>query len=149
MTEIPSLDARKAAVLRAIVSYYVGSGEPVGSRTIVERGRLDVSPATVRNEMAALEEAGLIYQPHTSAGRIPTDSGYRYFVDTWGSNVRLPAAVPPRTQRQILLLGQVVGGVRGRAVGVADLHRGWALEMRRGLRRDGRHGDPARGRNHR
>ncbi|MDR1513163.1 MAG: heat-inducible transcriptional repressor HrcA [Propionibacteriaceae bacterium] len=75
------LDDRKLAVLRAIVSDYVQSREPVGSRALVERHKLDVSPATVRNDMAALEEEGYITQPHTSAGRIPTDKGYRLFVD--------------------------------------------------------------------
>ena len=87
-----SLDERKALVLRAIVSHYVSTGEPVGSKTLVERYKLRVSPATVRNDMGHLEEAGYIYQPHTSAGRIPTDNGYRFFVDAWGSDVRLPAA---------------------------------------------------------
>ncbi len=72
---------RKLAVLRAIVEDYVSTREPVGSRALVERHRLGVSPATVRNDMAALEEEGLIAQPHTSAGRIPTDKGYRFFVD--------------------------------------------------------------------
>lgn len=76
------LNERRTAILRAIVNYYVRSGEPVGSKTIVERYKLGVSAATVRNEMAALEEAGYIYQPHTSAGRVPTDAGYRVFVDT-------------------------------------------------------------------
>lgn len=75
------LDERKLAVLRAIVEDYVTTHEPVGSKAIVERHRLGVSPATVRNEMAALEEEGYIAQPHTSAGRIPTDRGYRLFVD--------------------------------------------------------------------
>lgn len=72
---------RRLEVLRAIVEDYVQSREPVGSRLLVERHGLDVSPATVRNDMAALEDAGLISQPHTSAGRIPTDKGYRVFVD--------------------------------------------------------------------
>ena len=75
------LDDRKLAVLRAIVTDYVRSREPVGSRAIVERHHLDVSSATVRNDMAALEDEGYITQPHTSAGRIPTDKGYRFFVD--------------------------------------------------------------------
>jgi len=75
------LDERKLAVLRAIVTDYVNSREPVGSKTLVERYHLDVSPATVRNDMAVLEEEGYIAQPHTSAGRIPTDKGYRLFVD--------------------------------------------------------------------
>jgi heat-inducible transcriptional repressor len=84
------LDERKAAILRAIVSHYVRSGEPAGSKTLVERFRLGVSPATVRNEMGALEEAGYLYQPHTSAGRIPTDLGYRFFVDSLATDLRLP-----------------------------------------------------------
>jgi heat-inducible transcriptional repressor len=72
---------RRLEVLRAIVEDYVHSREPVGSRVLVERHGLNVSPATIRNDMAALEDAGLISQPHTSAGRIPTDKGYRVFVD--------------------------------------------------------------------
>jgi heat-inducible transcriptional repressor len=76
---------RRLEVLRAIVEDYVHSREPVGSRVLVERHGLNVSPATIRNDMAALEEAGLISQPHTSAGRIPTDKGYRVFVDRLSS----------------------------------------------------------------
>jgi heat-inducible transcriptional repressor len=74
-------EARKLAVLRAIVEDYVATEEPVGSKALVERHGLGVSPATVRNDMAALEEEGFITQPHTSAGRVPTDKGYRLFVD--------------------------------------------------------------------
>jgi heat-inducible transcriptional repressor len=72
---------RKLAVLRAIVEDYVHTREPVGSRALAERHSLGVSPATIRNDMAALEDEGLIAQPHTSAGRVPTDKGYRLFVD--------------------------------------------------------------------
>jgi heat-inducible transcriptional repressor len=75
------LDDRKLAVLRAIVEDFVSSNEPVGSKALVDRHNLDVSPATIRNDMAVLEEQGYISQPHTSAGRIPTDKGYRLFVD--------------------------------------------------------------------
>src|SRR5687768_14161618 len=75
------VEDRKLAVLRAIVEDYVATEEPVGSKALVERHRLGVSPATVRNDMAALEEEGYITQPHTSAGRVPTDKGYRLFVD--------------------------------------------------------------------
>jgi len=75
------VEDRKLAVLRAIVEDYVSTEEPVGSKALVERHQLGVSPATVRNDMAALEEEGLIAQPHTSAGRVPTDKGYRLFVD--------------------------------------------------------------------
>lgn len=74
-------DDRRLAVLRAIVEDFVASNEPVGSKSIVDRHDLGVSPATIRNDMAALEDEGLIVQPHTSAGRIPTDKGYRLFVD--------------------------------------------------------------------
>lgn len=85
---------RRLDVLRAIVEDYVQTREPVGSRMLTERHQLGVSPATVRNDMAALEEAGLIAQPHTSAGRIPTDKGYRLFVDRL-AEVK-PLSVPQR-----------------------------------------------------
>ena len=74
-------DERRLAVLRAIVEDYVSTREPVGSKVLVERHNLGVSPATIRNDMAVLEEEGYIAQPHTSAGRVPTDKGYRLFVD--------------------------------------------------------------------
>ncbi|MDT7788645.1 MAG: heat-inducible transcriptional repressor, partial [Pseudonocardiales bacterium] len=74
-------DERRFEVLRAIVADYVSNQEPVGSKALVERHGLGVSPATVRNDMAALEDEGYITQPHTSAGRVPTDKGYRLFVD--------------------------------------------------------------------
>ncbi|PWN01688.1 heat-inducible transcriptional repressor HrcA [Nocardioides silvaticus] len=72
---------RRLAVLRAIVEDYVATEEPVGSKALVERHGLNVSPATIRNDMAALEDEGYLAQPHTSAGRVPTDKGYRLFVD--------------------------------------------------------------------
>jgi heat-inducible transcriptional repressor len=74
-------EERRLAVLRAIVEDYVETDEPVGSKMLVERHGLNVSPATIRNDMAALEEEGYLTQPHTSAGRVPTDKGYRLFVD--------------------------------------------------------------------
>ena len=81
------LDERKLTVLRAIVEDYVSTTEPVGSKTLVDRHHFGVSPATLRNDMAVLEEQGFIAQPHTSAGRIPTEKGYRLFVDRL-SNVK-------------------------------------------------------------
>ncbi len=75
------LDSRKLKILKAIISNYLETGEPVGSRTISKFTDLNLSSATIRNEMADLEELGLIMQPHTSAGRIPTDKGYRLYVD--------------------------------------------------------------------
>jgi heat-inducible transcriptional repressor len=73
---------RRLEVLRAIVADFIATNEPVGSKALVDRHNLGVSPATIRNDMAALEEDGLIHQPHTSAGRVPTDAGYRVFVDS-------------------------------------------------------------------
>ena len=86
------LDDRKLAVLRAIVEDFVSTNEPVGSKSLVDRHNLDVSPATIRNDMAVLEEQGFIVQPHTSAGRIPTDQGYRLFVDKLSGIKPLSAA---------------------------------------------------------
>jgi heat-inducible transcriptional repressor len=86
------LDDRKLAVLRAVVEDYVSTMEPVGSKSLVDRHHLDVSPATIRNDMAVLEEQGYIAQPHTSAGRIPTDKGYRLFVDRLSGVKPLSAA---------------------------------------------------------
>lgn len=75
------LDGRKLKILEAIISNYLDTAEPVGSRTLSRNYELDVSPATIRNEMSDLEELGFILQPHTSAGRIPSDKGYRLYVD--------------------------------------------------------------------
>jgi heat-inducible transcriptional repressor len=80
-----SAEERRLEVLRAIVEDFVSTNEPVGSRAIVERHHISVSAATIRNDMAALEEDGYITQPHTSAGRVPTDKGYRLFVDRLSS----------------------------------------------------------------
>ena len=76
------LDERKVVILKAIISNYLETGEPVGSRTISKYTDLNLSSATIRNEMSDLEEMGYIIQPHTSAGRIPTDKGYRFYVDS-------------------------------------------------------------------
>ncbi|MGN0166117.1 MAG: heat-inducible transcriptional repressor HrcA [Lachnospiraceae bacterium] len=75
------LDQRKQTILFAIIKNYLDTGEPVGSRTISKYGDINLSSATIRNEMSDLEEMGYITQPHTSAGRIPTDKGYRFYVD--------------------------------------------------------------------
>ena len=77
----PGLDPRSAAVLREIVEQYVATGEPVGSRTLSRRLPVALSPATIRNVMSDLTEAGLLFAPHTSAGRLPTERGLRLFVD--------------------------------------------------------------------
>ena len=75
------LDERKKKILHAIIQNYMETGEPVGSRTISKYSDLKLSSATIRNEMSDLEEMGYIIQPHTSAGRIPSDKGYRLYVD--------------------------------------------------------------------
>lgn len=85
-------EERRLAVLRAIVQDYVQTSEPVGSKALLERHQLGVSAATVRNDMATLEEEGLISAPHTSAGRVPTDAGYRLFVDRLSEVKPLSAA---------------------------------------------------------
>jgi heat-inducible transcriptional repressor len=100
-----ALDERKLDVLRAIVEDYVATQEPVGSKSLVERHALGVSPATVRNDMAVLEEEGYIRQPHTSAGRVPTDAGYRLFVDRL-SKVK-PLSPAERRAIERFLLGAV------------------------------------------
>src|SRR4028118_265027 len=84
-------DARAQFVLSAIIKEHLGTGEPVGSRTISDRfaGAAGWSAATIRNVMGQLEEAGLVEQPHTSAGRVPTDKGYRYYVDHMVGDARL------------------------------------------------------------
>lgn len=89
------LDDRKAAILRAVVSEYIETAQPVGSQHVTRQSGLSVSPATVRNEMAVLEREGYLTQPHTSAGRIPTDKGYRFFVD----HLTAPGPLDP-SQRQ-------------------------------------------------
>jgi heat-inducible transcriptional repressor len=99
------VEDRRLAVLRAIVEDYVSTQEPVGSKSLVERHKLGVSPATVRNDMAALEDEGFITQPHTSAGRIPTDKGYRLFVDRL-SQVK-PLSVAEKRAIATLLQGAI------------------------------------------
>jgi heat-inducible transcriptional repressor len=101
----PVLDARKAAILNAVVTEYVDTAQPVGSNSVAAHQRVAVSPATVRSEMVALEREGLLTQPHTSAGRIPTDLGYRYFVDHLQRGVLEPA--------QQIEIGQFFSNVRG------------------------------------
>jgi heat-inducible transcriptional repressor len=110
-----ALDDRKLEVLRAIVQDYVSTNEPVGSKVLAERHHLGVSPATIRNDMAALEDEGYITQPHTSAGRVPTDKGYRLFVDRL-SSIK-PLTVAERRAIHTFLEGAVdLDDVVGRTV---------------------------------
>ena len=108
-------DERRLQVLRAIVQDFVSTNDPVGSKALAERHDLGVSPATIRNDMAVLEEQGYITQPHTSAGRVPTDKGYRLFVDRL-SAVR-PLSVAERRAIERFLDGAVdLHDVLGRTV---------------------------------
>ncbi len=86
-----SLDKRKVKILKAIIASYIDNAEAVGSRTISKKYELGVSPATIRNEMSDLEEMGFLVQPHASAGRIPTDKAYRYYVDDLWKKVQDPS----------------------------------------------------------
>src|SRR5271156_13324 len=92
-----ALDHRKAAILNAVVSEYIETAQPVGSAHITGNPGVEVSSATVRSDMAALERDGYLTQPHTSAGRIPTDKGYRFFVDALGS----PGTLGPAQRQEV------------------------------------------------
>ena len=107
------LDERKKKILQAVIRNYLETGEPVGSRTISKYTDLNLSSATIRNEMADLEELGYIYQPNTSAGRIPSDKGYRFYVDTMMEQkerevVEMKEMLLERQDKMELLLKQVV-----------------------------------------
>ncbi|MFA6808538.1 MAG: heat-inducible transcriptional repressor HrcA [Eubacteriales bacterium] len=95
------MDERKQKILKAIVQDYIATAEPVGSRTISRKFDLGVSPATIRNEMSDLEEMGFIEQPHTSSGRIPSDIGYRYYVDYLMAPIALQKVDKNRIKDQI------------------------------------------------
>ncbi|MGZ4760068.1 MAG: HrcA family transcriptional regulator, partial [Acidimicrobiales bacterium] len=86
-----ALDARKATILRAVVSEYIDTAQPVGSGHVARAPGVNVSSATVRNDMVTLEQEGFLHQPHTSAGRVPTDKGYRFFVDSLEGSAALDA----------------------------------------------------------
>jgi len=92
------LDQRKAAILRAVVKEYIETAQPVASAHVARLSDLAVSPATVRNEMAVLEREGFLIHPHTSAGRVPTDKGYRFYVDQLGTP---PGPLAPAKKRQV------------------------------------------------
>ncbi len=96
-----AVDQRKWQVLQAIVDDYIQTAEPVGSRTVARKYGLQVSAATIRNEMADLEDMGYLEQPHTSAGRVPSDKGYRFYVDTLVAGAE-PAAMDAEAVRQVL-----------------------------------------------
>lgn len=91
------LALRKEKILSAVIERYIGSGEPIGSKALQEQTDLGVSSATIRNELKALDDEGYLFQPHTSAGRVPTKAGYRYYID----NLMKPAILPERLRENI------------------------------------------------
>src|SRR3989344_8838068 len=106
---------RQAQILAAIVKEYSQKGEPVGSEELTDKYHFELSPATIRNEMQALERLGFVMQPHTSAGRVPTDRGYRYFVNKLMGHLQLKASEQERLraelhrlQKQYLELGKSI-----------------------------------------
>jgi heat-inducible transcriptional repressor len=105
VASVIDLDERKRIVLRAVVTEFITTGQPVGSAHVVEVSGLEVSAATVRSDMGALEELGLIAQPHTSAGRVPTDRGYRWFVDDLRN-------APPLDGRQREVIEELLSSAR-------------------------------------
>src|SRR5580658_6257274 len=101
-----ALNARRAAILEAVVTEYIGTAEPVGSAHVASSPGVQVSSATVRSEMVALEREGYLVQPHTSAGRIPTDKGYRFFVD----HLTGPGVLGPIQRKQVSQFFEQVHG---------------------------------------
>ena len=95
------LEGRRREILKVIIDDYILTAEPVGSEAVCDRHRLGVSAATIRNEMAVLEELGFLHQPHTSAGRIPTDQGYRVYVDSMLQEEQVPTAERIRIRRTL------------------------------------------------
>lgn len=98
------MNERQQKILASIIELYTESAVPVGSQALLERYGFEVSPATIRSDMASLEKTGYLYQPHTSAGRIPTDEGYRYFVEEIMPDEQMPLAEQKKLQRELLQL---------------------------------------------
>lgn len=117
MTDI-RLSSRQEAILRMVVERHIASGVPVGSKNIAGQLGMDFASSTVRSELARLEQLGLLNHPHTSAGRVPTDSGYRYYVDHLRPGDRLPA---PREVANALVVGEVRKEVDAAMRRVADV----------------------------
>jgi heat-inducible transcriptional repressor len=112
---LPKLNERERRVLEAVIQSYVETAEPAGSRTISRKFGLGVSPATIRNTMSDLEEKGFLYHPHTSAGRVPTDSAYRLYVDSLMSPARLSSAEAERLAEEISSGGSAIEVILRRA----------------------------------
>ncbi|HXD84640.1 MAG TPA: heat-inducible transcriptional repressor HrcA, partial [Rudaea sp.] len=117
------LDARARQLLRALIAQYIADGQPVGSRTLARSAGLDVSPATIRNVMADLEELGLLAAPHTSAGRVPTAQGYRVFVDSLLELKPLEAPQIEQMRRELPTAGATQDLLSGASSLLSDVTR--------------------------
>ncbi len=137
------MNERHAKILAAVIGEYTKTGLPVGSKVLIDEYGFGVSGATIRSDMAMLEESGLLYQPHTSAGRIPTDAGYRYFVEEIMSDRELTRREQQSLQRELLKLkaqntrlmrttAKLLSTVSGYAAVVVDAKTGESVEF--GLR---------------
>jgi heat-inducible transcriptional repressor len=104
-----AISERAQHFLKVLIERYIRDGQPVGSRTLAKDAGLDLSPATIRNVMADLEDLGLVASPHTSAGRVPTASGYRLFVDTLLSLQPLDDSMMTEVQRKLANQGEPAG----------------------------------------
>ena len=108
------LTERQKKILSAVVKEYTETAIPAGSRVIVNKYSFNLSPATIRNEMVELDRQGYLYQPHVSAGRIPTDKGYRYFVDAIMEDRELTLEEQKKLQKELLKLKGLTDGGRAR-----------------------------------
>jgi len=137
------LDPRKETILRLIVEDYIAHAEPVGSKYLVEQYKLDISSATVRNEMMVLEEAGYIYQPHTSSGRVPTEQGDRFYLANFlrrkpvsaDSGMREALEQIRSLEQRIQSLGRRLAELSGEAVMLASPQQASALGVANLLRK--------------
>ncbi|MFA6553494.1 MAG: hypothetical protein WCT27_03630 [Patescibacteria group bacterium] len=118
------LEQRKSALLSAIIKEHVQTADSVGSKAIVDKYKFKVSPATIRNEMVDLEKDGFIYQPHTSAGRIPTEKGWRFYIDNYMQDISLTAQQQGVLDQALQEHGMTYeGAVKNVAKNLADLSR--------------------------
>ena len=122
MKSNPKITLRQAKVLACIVKINSETGKPVASKDLIEKGYFDVSGATLRNEMQALEESGLITHPHTSSGRIPTDEGFRYFVNQLMDRVQLSVREQQTLRQEILRLQAVNAEIGRRLAKILSMH---------------------------
>lgn len=123
------LSERRSRVLQALIDEYVASAIPVGSRTLVERYDLGCSPATVRNELAILEETGYVVQPHVSAGRVPTDCGYRTFVDALLAETPVDVAMSEVSTTRVTGAGEVDDLMRATSAALTQLTKCLAVVL--------------------